>query len=101
MTAGLFFLLTPRRRRLSSLYVALIAVAVTAGLAGCSGGGTVANIPTSTNTSSSNGHLVVTASYSGSTTYAGSIASGLSAAGFTSTTSTVTPIEVTVTPGGC
>ena len=101
MAAALFFLLMPRRRRLSSLYVALIAVAVTAGLAGCSGGGTVANIPTSTNTSSSNGHLVVTASYSGSTTYAGSIASGLSAAGFTSTTSTVTPIEVTVTPGGC
>ena len=101
MAAGLFFLFMPRRRRLSSLYVALIAVAVAAGLAGCSGGGTVANIPASTNTSSSNGHLVVTASYSGSTTYAGSIASGLSAAGFTSTTSTVTPIEVTVTPGGC
>ncbi|HKO19587.1 MAG TPA: Ig-like domain repeat protein, partial [Acidobacteriaceae bacterium] len=102
MAAGLLFLVLPRRRRLSNLYVALIAVAVTAGLAGCSGGGTVATPSTSNSTTNTtNGHLVITASYSGSTTYAGSIASGLTAAGFTSTTSTVTPIEVTVTPGGC
>lgn len=102
MAAGLLFLVMPRRRRLNNLYVALIAVALTAGFAGCSGGGTVA--PTSTSnstTNTTNGHLVITASYSGSTTYAGSIASGLTAAGFTTTTSTVTPIEVTVTPGGC
>jgi hypothetical protein len=103
MVAGLLFLVAPRRRRLSSLYVALIAVAIMAGLAGCSGGGTVANpaSSTSTSTSTTNGHLVITASYSGSTTYAGSIASGLTAAGFTTLTSTVTPIQVTVTPGGC
>jgi hypothetical protein len=104
LAACLFFVMLPRRRRLSNLYVALIAVAITAGLAGCSGGGTVANPSTSTTTtttSTTNGHLVITASYSGSSTYAGSIASGLTAAGFTTTTSTVTPVLVTVTPGGC
>jgi subtilase family serine protease len=102
----LLFVMLPRRRRLSNLYVALIAVAITAGLAGCSGGGTVANPSTTTTTttttpSTTNGHLVITASYSGSSTYAGSIASGLTTAGFTTTTSTVSPILVTVTPGGC
>jgi subtilase family serine protease len=102
MAAGLLFFIVPRRRRLSSFFVALIAVAITAGLAGCGGGGTVATAASSgTNSSNTNGHLVITASYSGSTTYAGSIASGLTAAGFTTTTSTVTPILITVTPGGC
>ena len=108
VAAGLLFLIAPRRRRLSNLYLALIAVAITASLAGCSGGGTVANTSStsststsSSSTSSSNGKLVVTASYSGSTTYTGSIAAGITAAGFTTTSSTVTPITVTVTPGGC
>jgi subtilase family serine protease len=102
MVAGLLFMFMPRRRRLSNLYVALIAVGMAAGLAGCGGAGTVASgAAAATNTSNTNGHLVITASYSGSTTYAGSIASGLTAAGFTTTTSTVTPTEVTVTPGGC
>lgn len=100
VAAGLLFLVLPRRRRLSNVYAALIAVAIAAGLAGCGGAGTVTN-PSTSNTSNTNGHLVITASYSGSTTYAGSIASGLTAAGFTTTTSTVTPIQVTVTPGGC
>jgi subtilase family serine protease len=100
--AGLLFLVVPRRRRLSSLYIALIAVAITAGLAGCSGGGTVANPTTSTtNTSTANGLLAITASYPGNTTYAGSIAAGITAAGFTNTNSSVTPISVSVTRGGC
>jgi len=106
MAAGLLFLFTPRRRRFASLYLALIAVAITVGLAGCSGG-TVANTgssstsTTTTTTSTTSGKLVVTAAYSGNSTYTGSIAAGIAPAGFTTTSSTVTPITVTVTSGGC
>ena len=107
VAAGLLFLFAPRRRRLTSLYVAVIAIAVTAGLAGCSSGTTSTTSPASTSTSptatpsSSNSNLVITASYSGNSTYAGSIAAGITAAGFTTTSSGVTPITVIVTPGGC
>jgi hypothetical protein len=105
VAAGLLCILAPRRGRLSGLLVALVAVAVAGGLSGCGAGGTVAPAVTSssaaTNTSTTNGHLVITATYGGSSIYAGSIAAGISAAGFTTATSTVTPITVTVTPNGC
>jgi len=112
LAAGLLLLIVPRRRRLPSLFVALIAVTLMASLGGCSSGSTATSTAstgsstttsTSSNSSSSksNASLVVTASYSGDSTYTGSIAAGISAAGFTTTSSAVTPITVTVTPGGC
>jgi subtilase family serine protease len=47
------------------------------------------------------GQQVISASYSGDATYAGSKGSGISTAGFTTQFSTVTPVEVQVTSGTC
>jgi subtilase family serine protease len=47
------------------------------------------------------GQQIITASYSGDGTYAGSKGAGISAAGFTTSTSVPTPVTVTVSSGSC
>jgi subtilase family serine protease len=104
--AGLLLLLLPRKRRLSGILVVLLSIALVFGETGCGTSNmATATGATTTTTSSSGittGKLLVSASYSGNSTYAGSIASGITAAGFTTTAnSVVTPIAVSVTVGTC
>jgi hypothetical protein len=98
--ACLLLFILPRKRRLAALYLAIASIAIVGGASGCSGGGTVVPL-SSSSTNSRNTTLILSASYSGNATYAGSIASGISAAGLTTSTSQVTPVNVTVTPGTC
>ena len=101
--ACLLLITVPRKRRLSGLLIALVGVAVVGGATGCGGGTQVVN-PAGSNSSSSGssssrtGQLIVQATYSGSAVYAGSVASGITAAGVTTS---VTPVEVTITQGSC
>jgi subtilase family serine protease len=102
--AGLLLLFLPRKRRLSSLLLMLLSVALVFGETGCSSNSVAApSTTTTTNTSGiATGKILVSASYSGNSTYAGAIASGITAAGFTTTAnSVVTPIAVSVTVGTC
>jgi subtilase family serine protease len=97
--ACLLLLSFPRRRRLNGLLLVALCVAIVGGASGC--GSSQSGPPSSTSTGPTPGTLVLAASYSGNSTYAGSIASGISAAGFVTSTSVATPIEVTVTVGAC
>jgi len=98
----LLLLALPRKRQLSGFLVLLLAVTLIAGTSGCgsSQSGPPATPPTNPNLPTP-GLLILSASYSGNSTYSGSIASGISAAGFTTSSSTVTPIKVTVAVGSC
>ena len=98
--AFLVLLSLPRRRRLNGLLLVALCVAIVGGASGC--GSSQSGPPASTtSTGPTPGTLVLAASYSGNPTYAGSIASGISAAGFVTVTSVATPIEVVVTVGTC
>jgi hypothetical protein len=98
--ACLLLLSFPRRRRLNGLLLVALCVVIVGGASGC--GSSQSGPPSSgTSTGPTPGTLVLAASYSGNSTYAGSIASGISALGFTTATSVATPIEVTVTVGTC
>jgi subtilase family serine protease len=101
--ACMFLLPFARKRRLGSLLLAILAIALVGGATGCgSGGKTVATTSTAaTATQSYNGLLTLEASYSGDTNYTGSIAGGIGAAGAITSTFTATPITVIVTPGTC
>jgi subtilase family serine protease len=103
--AGLLLLFLPRKRRLSGILVLLLSVAIVLGETGCSSNMATATGATTTTTNSNGittGKVLVSASYSGNSTYAGSIASGITSAGFTTTAnSVVTPISVSVTVGTC
>ena len=87
--ACLLFIALPRRRRLGNLYAVLLALALTSCVVGCGGGSAAANSSSSSGSTATTGHLTITASYSGDSAYAASVASGQ--AGLT----------VTVTRGGC